>query len=135
MANEIKTPRVTKAQRFEDIAALLAGETAPNGSTVSDLQAFVAHEVELLASKNASAAKRKNAEGEKNERLKALIVDYLATLDPENPGLQCSAIGKAVDGLADYNTSKLSSLCNALVADGVVVKSKGKGGASLFKLA
>ena len=36
-----KTPRITKAQRFADIKALLAGDDAPNGSTIDDLGAFI----------------------------------------------------------------------------------------------
>lgn len=132
--SNVKTPRITKAQRFEDIAALLNNLDAPNKSTVEELQEFIAHEVELLAKKNASADKRKSADAEKNDALKALIVDFLASA--EGDGMTCTEIGKSIPELAtDYSTSKYSSLCNGLVKDGILTKAKGKGDRTLFKLA
>lgn len=130
-----KTVRVTKAMRFTDIAAMLEGKPVTNGTTVQDALDFIQHEVDLLNSKNSAASKRKDANRAKDDVYKSMIVDFLATLDPNDAGKTCSEIGKSVDGLADFNTSKMSSLCNSLVKDGTVVKSKGKGGASLFKLA
>ena len=39
------TIRVTKAQRFEDILALIHGETVKYGTTIEDAEQFIAHEV------------------------------------------------------------------------------------------
>lgn len=128
MAN---TVRITKTQRFEDIVALLNGEATKYGTTIADAEAFIAHEVELLTKKNASADKRKDAERAKDEVYKALIADYMAGVEG---GMTCSEIGKAIDELSAFNTSKLSSLCNAMVKDGTLVKASVKG-KSLFSLA
>lgn len=128
MAN---TVRITKTQRFEDIVSLLNGEATKYGTTIADAEAFIAHEVELLTKKNASADKRKDAERAKDEVYKALIADYMAGVEG---GMTCSEIGKAIDELSAFNTSKLSSLCNAMVKDGTLVKASVKG-KSLFSLA
>ena len=126
--------RVTKAQRFADISAMLNGETPQFGTDIQTALEFIDHEVALLSKKNASGDKRKAANAEKDAAFKALIVDFLATLDASSNGMTCSEIGKSITELADFNTSKLSSLCNGLVADGMVVKSTVKG-KSLFRLA
>lgn len=128
MAN---TVRITKTQRFEDIVSLLNGEATKYGTTIADAEAFIAHEVELLTKKNASADKRKDTERAKDEVYKALIADYMAGVEG---GMTCSEIGKAIDELSAFNTSKLSSLCNAMVKDGTLVKASVKG-KSLFSLA
>ena len=123
--------RVTKSQRFEDILALLNGESVKYGTTVKDAEDFISHEMELLAKKNASVDKRKAAENEKNAVYKTAIVDFLATVES---GMTCTDIGKSIEALNGFNTSKMSSLCNGLVKDGVLVKESVKG-KTLFKLA
>lgn len=125
------TNRVTKSQRFDDIIAMLNGESVKYGTSIQDATEFINHEKELLAKKNASVDKRKAAEDEKNTAYKALIVDFLATV--EN-GMTCTEIGKSIDELSAFNTSKMSSLCNGLVKDGALVKETIKG-KTLFKLA
>lgn len=132
MTNTTSSVRVTKAQRFADIRAMLCGEAIVNGTTVDEALMFIDHEVELLTRKNTSADKRQNATQKANEGYMAEILDYLATLDGE--GKTCSEIGKAIPSLFDFNTSKLSSLCNTLVKRGLVVKATVKG-KSIFKLA
>jgi len=127
-----KTARITKAQRFSDIAAMLNGEPVKYGTTTQDALNFIAHEVELLQKKNASVDKRKSAEDAKNAEYKSLIVDFLAGVDGE--GMTCTNIGKSIAELADFNTSKMSSLCNSLFKDGVLTKATVKG-KTLFKLA
>lgn len=123
--------RVTKAQRFEDIIAMMNGEGVKYGSSAQDIVDFCVKEMALLAKKNASADKRKDAERAKDEVFKSLIADYLAGVEG---GMTCSEIGKAIDELSAFNTSKLSSLCNAMVKDGTLVKASVKG-KSLFSLA
>lgn len=128
---ENKTVRVTKSQRFDDIIAMLNGESVKYGTSIKDATDFINHEKELLAKKNASVDKKKAAEDKKNASYKALIVDFLATV--EN-GMTCTEIGKSIDELSAFNTSKMSSLCNGLVKDGTIVKETVKG-KTLFKLA
>lgn len=127
-----KTPRITKAQRFADIKALLTGDTAPNGTTVDEALSVIDHELELLSRKNTSVDKRKAEADAQNAAFKASIVDFLAGVDGD--GMTCTDIGKAIPALADFNTSKMSSLCNSLVKDGALVKATVKG-KTLFRLA
>lgn len=129
-----KAMRITKAQRFTDMIALLNGEPAPNGSTVADLEAFATHEIELLARKNSTPSKKEKAAQEADATRKSLIVDFLAALDPSSDGMTCSEIGRAIDELAELSTSKMASLCNGLVKEGTVTKASVKG-KTLFKLA
>ena len=49
-----KAKKVTKAQRFEDIKALLTGEDVVYGTDVDTALAVIDHELELLAKKNSS---------------------------------------------------------------------------------
>ena len=130
---ENKTNRVTKVQRFEDIVAMLKGEAVKYGTTVADAEAFVAHEVELLSKKNSTVSKKKSAEQEKDNARKALIVDFLASIDPSSDGMTCSDIGKSIDELAELSTSKMASLCNGLFKDGTIDKASVKG-KTLFRL-
>lgn len=125
------TIRVTKAQRYEDIKAMLMGEAVPHSTTMDEAMAFIDHEVELLTRKNASVDKRQIEAREINEGYMAEIVDYLATVDI---GKTCGEIGKAIPSLFDFNTSKLSSLCNTLVKRGTLTKAVVKG-KTLFSLA
>ena len=131
---ENKTVRVTKTQRFADIIAMLNGESVKFGTSTADAIAFCEHEVELLAKKNASVDKRKSAEQEKNDTYKALIVDFLAGVTGD--GMTCTEIGKSIAELSAFNTSKMSSLCNAMTKpdDGRLIKSTVKG-KTLFRLA
>ena len=124
--------RVTKAQRFADIIAMLNGEDVKFGTSVADATAFCEHEVELLSKKNSSVDKRKAEENAKNDGYKSLIVDFLASV--EGDGMTCTEIGKAIPDLAEFNTSKMSSLCNSLVKDGTLTKASVKG-KTLFRLA
>lgn len=130
---ENKTVRVTKANRYADIKVLLTGEGEVKfGTTIEDAVAFIDHEVNLLAKKNANGDKKQTEAQKKNDGYMAEIVDFLAGI--EGDGMTCTDIGKAIPSLAAFNTSKMSSLCNALVKRGDVVKATVKG-KTLFKLA
>ena len=124
--------RITKSDRFADILAMLNGETVTRTS-VEDATAFIKHEMELLAKKNASVDKKKAEESAKNATFKSAIVDFLSVTDV-GEGMTCTNIGKSIDSLSGFNTSKMSALCNALVKEGVLVKASVKG-QTLFKLA
>lgn len=126
-----KTVRITKVQRFNDIIAMLNGEAVKYGTDTAVAVDFINHEIDLLQKKNASVDKRKAAEDEQNARYKSMIVDFLAGVDGN--GMTCTNIGKSIAELSDFNTSKMSSLCNGLVKDGVLTKSTDKG-KTLFKL-
>lgn len=136
MTTATKTVRVTKAMRFEDIAAMLHGIPCPHGSTTQDLLDFVAHEMDLLATKNTAKSGKQTATQKANEQYRSLILDFLAT---QSEGVTCTQIAKGVPALSDFNNQKISALMRGLVQDdernpeGPVVKVTMKG-KSLFSL-
>lgn len=130
------TVKVTKKERFADIAAMISGDSIPMlddapRTSQQDAIDFIAHEVELLSKKNSSISRQQAESAAADERYKALILDFLAGVEG---GMRCSDIGAAIDELSDFRTSKMSHLCNALVKDGRVVKNKTKDG-MMFSLA
>lgn len=127
-----KTVRITKAMRFADLAALIKGEKAPNGSTVDDALDFIAREVALLAKKNSSDGKKLTVTQEANAKYRTLIVDFLAT---QSEPRTCTEIAKNIVELSDFNNQKVASLLKRLTDDGQVVKTSGKKGQSLFAMA
>lgn len=129
-----KTTRITKAMRFEDIKALLNGDTAQYGTTLEDAINFIDHEVELLARKNSGGDKKQTATQKENEGYKELIVEFLAGLPDDNKGVTCTEIMKSIPAFKDFNNQKISALIRQLkLADRVVGEEvKGK---SLFRLA
>lgn len=139
-----KAKKVTKAQRFADILVMVTGEgeipVSEDGqprTMVNDVITFINHEIELLNKKNTSGDKKQTQTQVDNEKYKALIIDFLATRNsPE--GMACTAIGQSIPELADpakgFGTSKYSSLCTALVAEGRLVRTVGKGGKALFNI-
>lgn len=136
MTTATKTVRVTKAMRFADIAAMLNGEPVVHGSTVQDALDFIAHEMDLLATKNAAKSGKQTATQKANDEYRALILDFLAT---QSEGVTCTQIAKGVPALSDFNNQKISALMRGLVQDdernpeGPVVKATVKG-KSLFSL-
>lgn len=129
-----KTTRITKAMRFEDIKALLNGNTAQYGTTLEDAINFIDHEVELLARKNSGGDKKQTATQKENEGYKELIIEFLAGLPDDSKGVTCTEIMKSIPAFKDFNNQKISALVRQLkLADRVVGEEvKGK---SLFRLA
>lgn len=114
--------RVTKREMFEGLKA--------NYPLTEAEVAFIDHELELLAKKNASNGERKPTATQKaNEGIKDVIVDVLA----DNGGqMTVTEIVKAIDG--DYTNQKISALVRQLIADGKVEKVVDKR-KSYFKIA
>lgn len=129
-----KTTRITKAMRFEDIKALLNGDTVTHGTTLDDAISFIDHEVELLARKNSGGEKKQTAAQKENEGYKALILEFLATLPDDSKGVTCTEIMKSVPEFADFNNQKISALVRQLKLAERVVGEEVKG-KSLFRLA
>lgn len=123
----VKAPRITKDQRFADIAALLTHGEVKHGTTVEDALAFIAKERGLLAKKN-SADKKPTKTQEENEGHKALILDFLRK---QTEGRTCTEIQKGVGEFAEFNNQKVAALVRQLKDDGLVSKEVVKG-KSLF---
>jgi hypothetical protein len=130
-----KTVRVTKAQRFEDIKALLNGEAVKYGTSVEDAIKVLDHEMELLAKKNSgsSSEKKPTATQKDNEGYKELILEYLTTIPADSDGATCTEILKGIPALGEFQVQKVSALMRQLRAAGRVTSKEVKGKA-LFSL-
>jgi hypothetical protein len=130
-----KVIRVTKAQRFEDIKAILNGEAPQFGTTLDEAMAALNHEIELLEKKNsAKTGERKATPNQvENEGYKKLILDFLATLPEDSDGVTCTEIMKNVPALSAFQVQKTSSLVRQLKNAGQVTSQEVKG-RSLFRL-
>lgn len=121
MMNNEKTIRVTKAQRFEDIKAILNGEEVTYGTTIEKAIEVLDHELDLLARKNSGETKKPTASQKENETLKELICEYLGTADG---GKTCTEILKSIPAFADYQVQKVSSLMRQLKNEGRVTSNE-----------
>lgn len=127
-----KKIRITKAQRFEDIKALLNGEGVMYGTTIEIANDFIDHEMELLAKKNSSDSKKLTAKQVENEHFKERIVEFLLTLSHDSKGVTCTEILKAIPEME--SNQKVSALMTQLKTMGTVVAERDKG-KTLFSLA
>lgn len=128
-----KKIRITKAQRFEDIKALLDGGKPTYGTTVEIAKGVLDHELELLAKKN-SGDKKLTAAQQENEGYKAEILEYLHTIPADSDGVTCTEILKAIPSLSAYQVQKVASLVRQLKLAGQVASKEVKG-KSLFSIA
>lgn len=129
MANTVK--KITKDNRFEDIMALLNGDTVKYGTTLEIAKEFIAHERELLARKNSSEDKKPTQTQLDNARYKELIKDFLMG---QTEGLTVTQITKSVPELADFSNQKVARLVRDMLDAGIVTKETVKGRA-LFSIA
>ena len=108
MAN---TKKITKATRFNQLLSIDAVKSNP------DLVAFIEHELELLAKKNASD-KKPTATQIANNGIKETILDTLA----DNKVMTITEMQKANADLADLSNQKISALVRQLIAEVLVKK-------------
>lgn len=128
MENTVK--RITKAQKFEDIIALLNGNPAQFIDKDGAVE-FIKNEMALLAKKNAADSRKPTATQEANEKYKALILEFLAL---QESGKTCTEIAKGVPDLSEFNNQKIAALMRQLVESTLVNKATVKG-KSVFTLA
>ena len=122
--------RITKAQKYEDIIAMLTGNPAQFIDADGAVE-FLKGEIALLARKNSSDSKKPTATQEANAKYKALILEFLAIQDS---GKTCTEISRGVSELADFNNQKVAALMRQMVEAGQVAKATVKG-KSIFTIA
>ena len=111
--------RITKKDRFNQL--LNIAEVKAN----ADLVAFIEHEIELLAKKNASTGERKPTKTQiANEGIKAEILE---TLEGSTEGVTCSELLKLNPALAEYSSQKIVALIRQLVSEGKASREVVKG--------
>lgn len=116
MANTTTVKKITKAQRNEDIIAMLQGKNPKYGTTVDEAVKHLTHENDLLSRKNSSTGKKKlTKDQEANLGYKQEILAYLRS----NPSLMVTAndimsILAAAHPQVLWSNQKAASLLNAM---------------------
>ena len=106
------TKKLTKRDRFEALLKMSEVQANP------DMVAFIEHEIELLAKKNAGD-KKPTAKQMENDAVKQVILDEM-TANPDKLYTVTDLI-KNVDGLGDLTNQRVSALLRQMIdADTVV---------------
>ncbi len=115
--------RVTKAQRFEDIKALLNNQPVTYGTTIEEAVNFCNAELDLLARKN-GAERKPTATQVENQGLKFLILKhFLKSPEPKT----CTNIQKAIPEFADFQNQKVTALVRQLYDANKLIRDEVKG--------
>ena len=103
--------KLTKRDRFEALLKMTEVQANP------DMVAFIEHEIELLAKKNAGD-KKPTAKQMENDAVKQVILDEM-TANPDKLYTVTDLI-KGVPELADYSNQRVSALLHQMInANGV----------------
>lgn len=127
MANKKK---LTVVEKYEDMIALLNGETPPHGSTVEEMVVFAEERKAQTIKKNASgsnAERKPTAQQIENEGIKEQIICVLANA---TTAMTATDIGKA---LGIDSNHRVSALLTQLKKANAVVRTEVKGRA-MFSL-
>lgn len=124
------TRKVTKAQRFEDIKALLTGDMVTYGTDVTAALEFIDHEMELLMRKNATGDKKPTKTQIENAEHKERIKSFLLT---QSEGVTVTQVLKGVPEFDDFSNQKVARLMRDMLEAGVITKEVVKG-KSLFSI-
>lgn len=104
--------KMTKREKFEMLANL---DAVKDNAVLSE---FIAHELELLAKKNASGAGKQTATQKANEGIKDEILECMA--NEPNRLFTISEMLKAFECCTELTNQRVSALVRQLVADGKV---------------
>lgn len=154
MENNIKTVRVTKAQKFEYIMSIIPSDAshvfpgaqdhngnlknAPYTFDHDEIVAFLRNECDLLSRKN-TGDKKPTKTQEDNEKLKEAIMSYLDTLPATNEdgtdfvGVTCSDVLKNVPEFDGWQVQKVAPLLRQLRDSAGLVTSASVKGRTYFK--
>ena len=124
-----KTVRITKANRFEDIKALLNGEKVAYGTTKEEAIEFIDYQLELLARKNSGEKKPTQTQienAEHKERIKAFLA-------MQTEGVTVTTMQKNILEFADLSNQKIARIAGDMAKAGEIKREVVKGKA-LFSL-
>lgn len=112
--------KMTKAEMFAQIKAHLVDPAEI---------AFIDHELELLAKKNASRPNKPTKAQAEN----AMLADIVLANMPAGNALTVSEIQKAVPELAELSNQRVTAIVRSLVRTGAVTRTEVKGKALFTK--
>ena len=108
MANTVK---MTKTAYFNQILA--------NYPLTDDEKAFINHELELIANKNARKSDKPTKTQVENEGYKTIILEILANA---GTAMEIAEIRKADERVGEFSSPKFAALLNQMVKAGTVEK-------------
>lgn len=109
MSNTSNSTKVTKRERYAQLMEIVNASGVEN---MTDLQAFIEHEVELLDKKNSRSGKPTKTQIE-NENIKATILEVMTRMGRPVTVTQLLA----EDELNGYSNQKISALLTRLRED------------------
>lgn len=110
--------KMTKKDYFNTIATIVANSQVENKE---DIQAFISHELELLAKKSSKSGQTKTQK--ENEVLIEKVFDALAEV---GSAVTITELQSANAEMGEYSNQKLSALMKKLVDAGRVIKTVDK---------
>lgn len=120
--------KITKANRYEDVIAILNGEQTKFGTTTDIAVDFLRAELELLNKKNAARKNSTSASVKISQSIAEQILPYVES----NPAT-ATEIQKRCPELAYESNQRITSALNQLIKQGFVQRSIVKG-RSMFAL-
>ncbi len=116
--------KITKAMRYEDIIAILNGETPVNGTTIDEAVAFMVKEQEQNAKKNQGKSKAQQELAVENEKRKLIVLEVLRN-SPDRL-FTVAELVKELITVEDMTSSRITYLLGCLVKEDKVEKSTEK---------
>lgn len=113
---ENTTKKVTKAQRYADIIALLNGEAVQYNTTTDEAVDFLNAQIEQVNKKNSTKSTKPTEADIEKDRLRKILIDYLR----ENGESTCSTMVHNIPDLAPYSTQKVVGLLKEPKDAGIV---------------
>lgn len=113
---------ITKNMKYADILSILHGENPAYGCSLETLTAFIEHEMELTAKKNAAPKKPSKAQVEKQEENKVLAQTLFEVLAAHGKDVSVAEIKKLDDRFVDLSSPKITALLKILMDENRMVK-------------
>lgn len=113
--------KITKRERFETLIKFVMGDITFDADVANEYVEFLNHEIELVS-------KKRTGETKAQKRNKELAEIVLAKMSEIGEKINATDLFKALSGVEEIaSVQKVTSLLNALKANGAVIKTEEKG--------
>jgi uncharacterized membrane protein YvbJ len=113
--------KITKRERFETLIKFVMGDVTFDADVANEYVEFLNHEIELVS-------KKRTGETKVQKRNKELAEIVLAKMSEIGEKINATDLFKALSDVEEIaSVQKVTSLLNALKANGAVIKTEEKG--------
>lgn len=113
--------KITKRERFETLIKFVMGDVTFDADVANEYVEFLNHEIELVS-------KKRTGETKAQKRNKELAEIVLAKMSEIGEKINATDLFKALSDVEEIaSVQKVTSLLNALKANGAVIKTEEKG--------